>query len=200
MNHYRNFEDRLRMAHRKSHISEKEIYDLINQKEKVNWTEINQRWDKEEARILQECESENNRERLNWLSLKIKQPVSNISDEYAVELLEIRLAEDIVTVVSKSYRAGLSVPLKAFLKQHKTNKSLEALFGWTFDQLVRRLESQFNDKMNWNNYGSYWSIDHKKSIWKYRYPEPGTLGFKSCWALANLQPLSKHANSKKGRY
>lgn len=52
--------------------------------------------------------------------------------------------------------------------------------------------------MNWNNYGSYWWIDHKKPIAAFNYTIPEDQTFKDCWSLANLQPLEKIKNMKKG--
>ena len=45
----------------------------------------------------------------------------------------------------------------------KTNKA-EEILGCTFEEFNLYIEKQFDDKMNWNNYGSYWNIDHKKPI------------------------------------
>lgn len=32
--------------------------------------------------------------------------------------------------------------------------------GCSFEELFDYIEKQFDNKMNWSNYGSYWSIDH----------------------------------------
>lgn len=52
--------------------------------------------------------------------------------------------------------------------------------------------------MNWDNYGSYWHIDHIKPISLFKYETAEDPEFKKCWALDNLQPLEKIANLKKG--
>ena len=59
------------------------------------------------------------------------------------------------------------------------------------------MEKQFDKAMSWDNYGSYWEIDHikPKSLFNYVYPED--LEFQKCWALNNFQPLEKGANRRK---
>lgn len=85
------------------------------------------------------------------------------------------------------------------LKGKKANRKWEKLVGYTLNNLIKHLEAQFDDKMNWNNYGSYWWIDHIKPrvLFGYIYSEDPE--FKECWTLNNLQPMEKIANIKKGR-
>ena len=70
--------------------------------------------------------------------------------------------------------------------------------GYTKDDLVKHLEKQFDDKMNWANYGSYWWIDHIKPRSAFHYTTAEDPEFKECWSLSNLQPMEKIANIKKG--
>jgi hypothetical protein len=41
----------------------------------------------------------------------------------------------------------------------KSKKTIEIL-GCTFEEFKLHLESQFDDKMNWQNQGTYWHMDH----------------------------------------
>ncbi len=63
--------------------------------------------------------------------------------------------------------------------------------------LVEHLERQFDDKMNWDNYGDYWHVDHiyPQSLLPYSSLEDEN--FQKCWALENLQPLEATENMKK---
>lgn len=63
--------------------------------------------------------------------------------------------------------------------------------------LVEHLERQFDDKMNWDNYGDYWHVDHiyPQSLLPYSSLEEEN--FQKCWALENLQPLEATENMKK---
>jgi len=83
------------------------------------------------------------------------------------------------------------------LRGKKAGKRWEFLVDYTLNDLMEHLEGQFDIKMNWDNYGNYWHIDHIKprSIFKYTFSEDKE--FKECWALKNLQPLEKIANLRK---
>jgi hypothetical protein len=70
---------------------------------------------------------------------------------------------------------------------------------YTIDQLVERLEKQFDDKMTWENKGSYWEMDHIIPIANFNYTSPYDEEFKKCWALENFQPLKNLDNRSKGK-
>ncbi len=84
------------------------------------------------------------------------------------------------------------------LKNKKSGQKWESLVGYTLEELMARLEKQFDRKMVWDNYGNYWVIDHIKPKTLFQYTSSNDLGFKQCWALKNLQPLEKIENIKKG--
>jgi len=83
------------------------------------------------------------------------------------------------------------------LKDKKAGRRWETLVDYTLKDLMKHLESLFDENMTWENYGSYWWVDHKKprSLFKYTFSDDPE--FKKCWALENLQPLEKTANLKK---
>jgi len=93
---------------------------------------------------------------------------------------------------------NMGVAIYQALRDKKGGRHWEILVNYTLNDLIRHLEGQFDNKMNWENYGSYWHIDHIKprSLFKYIYPDDKE--FKKCWALENLQPLEKTDNLKKG--
>lgn len=80
------------------------------------------------------------------------------------------------------------------LREKKNGEKWEYLVGYTLQELMWHLETQFNKKMSWDNYGSYWHIDHIKPKNRYVYNNPEDEGFKRCWALENLQPLEAREN------
>jgi len=84
--------------------------------------------------------------------------------------------------------------LSSCLKRKQPIKNRMLLFGYTIIELKKYIETQFDDKMNWDNYGSYWWIDHikPKSLFKYNTIEDPN--FKKCWELKNLRPLEKKEN------
>jgi len=100
---------------------------------------------------------------------------------------------------SPKYRLDCNMGILIYqsLKGKKAGRRWEKLVGYTLKDLIKHLEKQFNDKINWENYGNYWHVDHIKprSLFKYNVPEDSE--FKECWALKNLQPLERIANLRK---
>ena len=84
------------------------------------------------------------------------------------------------------------------LKGKKAGQKWEDLVGYTVQDLMEYLEKQFDSRMNWDNYGRYWQLDHIKPKALFRYAKPEDKEFKECWRLDNLQPLEARANNIKG--
>lgn len=93
---------------------------------------------------------------------------------------------------------SMTMRICSCLKGKKAGRKWETLVGYTAQDLMAHLEKQFDEKMNWQNYGSYWHIDHivPKSWFPYQTAEEQA--FKNCWGLANLQPLEATINMLKG--
>ena len=91
----------------------------------------------------------------------------------------------------------MSSVIRYCLKGKKAWRKWRDLVGYKAQDLINHLEKQFDDKINWDNYRSYWEIDHikPKSLFKYETAEDPE--FKKCWALENLQPLEKIKNRSK---
>lgn len=77
------------------------------------------------------------------------------------------------------------------LKEAKGKCHTEDLLGYSMVVLKKHIENQFDDKMSWDNYGSYWHIDHIKPR---NWPN---ISFEEVWALENLRPLEAKANIAK---
>lgn len=69
------------------------------------------------------------------------------------------------------------------------------VLGYTPEMLRDRIEFQFKDGMNWENYGE-WHVDHKKPL--ARFIAQGITDPKIVNALSNLQPLWAKDNFSKG--
>ena len=81
-------------------------------------------------------------------------------------------------------------------KGFKTGTSQE-LLGCDYETVKKHLESQFDERMNWDNHGLYgWHIDHKKPCASFDLTKPERQ--KQCFNYKNLQPLWAEANLKKG--
>ena len=83
------------------------------------------------------------------------------------------------------------------LRQRKAGRKWEDIVGYSIQDLTKHLEKQFDSNMSWENYGSYWWIDHIRPISLFDYEVSNDQEFKKCWALENLRPLEKITNIKK---
>lgn len=100
-----------------------------------------------------------------------------------------KLRKNISTLISIIIRSNGS---------SKMGQSVLKYLSYTIQELKEHLENQFDDNMNWENYGSYWSLDHIYPQSKLPYTNMEEENFQKCWALSNLRPLEKIANIKKG--
>lgn len=69
---------------------------------------------------------------------------------------------------------------------------MRKLVGCSFDDLLLHLEKQFDKNMSWNNYGTYWEIDHIKSLSKFDLKQKEEQIKAFCYN--NIRPLEKIAN------
>ena len=87
---------------------------------------------------------------------------------------------------------------KALKKQGKTKGgSTFSALPYTPQDLVEHIERQFDETMTWDNYGSYWEIDHIYPQSLLPYDNLDHPNFQKCWDLDNLQPLEKSATRSK---
>ena len=73
----------------------------------------------------------------------------------------------------------------------KTDNTIK-LLGCHIDQFKNHLERQFTKKMSWDNYGSYWHIDHIRPCASYDLTKDSEQ--KSCFNYINLRPLEAKEN------
>lgn len=83
------------------------------------------------------------------------------------------------------------------LRGSKAGRRWEDLVGFTVEQLKKHLEKRFEPRMTWENYGTYWEIDHKIPIAVFNFEKPEDIDFRLCWSLKNLQPLEAKKNRSK---
>lgn len=96
-----------------------------------------------------------------------------------------------------SYRINRSMSREVSRQISKGGRGWNELLGYTLNDLMIHLECQFNEKMSWQNYGSYWHIDHIVPKSKFEIKEFGDPEFLECWSLSNLRPLPAIMNLKK---
>jgi hypothetical protein len=81
---------------------------------------------------------------------------------------------------------------------HKDGKSTFDYLPYSTEELKSHLEALFDEKMNWDNYGSYWHIDHIIPHSLFHYISMNDMAFKQCWSLNNLRPLEAKQNMLDG--
>lgn len=104
----------------------------------------------------------------------------------------------------KKYYLDISFRLKKILRTElrsavkrdwKKGKTLD-LLGCSISFLKSHLESMFDKYMSWDNYGTYWHIDHIVPIASFDLSDPEQQ--KLCFHYSNLQPLEATENMRKG--
>lgn len=93
--------------------------------------------------------------------------------------------------LSKNLRTRLRYYLDENSTKHKTKK----LISCSIVFYRKWLEFQFDPYTNWENYGSYWCIDHVIPMKKFDLSKNDEI-FK-CMHWSNLRPLEKNKNSEK---
>lgn len=73
--------------------------------------------------------------------------------------------------------------------------SFSSTIGCSTKYLSSHLESQFTKHMTWDNYGSYWHVDHIIPCAKFDHSIPSQVA--QCWHWTNLRPLEAKANIAK---
>jgi len=74
--------------------------------------------------------------------------------------------------------------------------SYSKLIGCDLNWLKTWLEFRFDENMNWENFGSYWQIDHILPINGFDFKN-NEISQKICFHWTNLQPLSAFENRQK---
>lgn len=105
-----------------------------------------------------------------------------------------RLETDLEYKLLHYMRSRMRGALK--LKSAKKCSTTMGLLGCTPDEFKAHLESLFDANMSWENYGSYWEIDHIKPCVSFDLTDPAQQ--KACFHYTNCRPLEKEENRKKG--
>lgn len=105
---------------------------------------------------------------------------------------KIRLCADFNFFIATSLR----LKLYRFIKSKGTlYREIVSIIGCDYDELELWLRYLFNDRMNFGNYGTYWTIDHVYPCSKYDLTIEENIY--ECFNWRNLRPLKKLNNSKK---
>lgn len=148
----------------------------------------------EQAKINSKNWKSNNREKVKEATLawRLANP------DKVTEMMRRHNIKNVSTVKGKLNHRIRNRINQSLSNTSKARRHWEELVGFTVHQLKKHLESLFRPGMTWENYGTFWHIDHKIPIAAFNFERPEDIDFQICWALKNLQPLEAHANLSKG--
>ena len=89
-------------------------------------------------------------------------------------------------------KKSLASRLRNVLKKNDTTMNY---VGCNIQYLREWFEYNFTEEMTWNNYGSYWSIDHIIPVCKFDLTDENQK--LKCWNWSNMKPVPVNFNSKK---
>ena len=79
-------------------------------------------------------------------------------------------------------------------KSDKAGQSILQFLGYTISELKLHITLLFDEHMTWENYGTYWHLDHIIPQSDLPYTSMKDDNFKQCWDLSNLRPLEARQN------
>ena len=82
------------------------------------------------------------------------------------------------------------------MKDKAANSNWPDYLGYSVDELIDHIESQFTDGMGWHNM-SEWHIDHVVPICAFDIQSADSEDFKRCYSLDNLMPVWAEDNMNK---
>jgi hypothetical protein len=121
-----------------------------------------------------------------------KEHIKKKNEEYKPirrEKIKERRKGDLSYRISEVYKSKLHRAIK------KNGEVYSEWLGCNISFLLKWLEFQFDKAMSWDNYGTYWHIDHILPINCFNFVNKNER--KICFNWKNLQPLEKNENRDK---
>ena len=150
-------------------------YELKN-KERIR--ENNIKWNSTNKEAIQKYNKEYNLNNPNKKRESFSNWYENNPDYY-----KNRYHNDINFRIKSILRARINQALNGNMKE----ESSISLLGCNIEQYKEYLSSQFDKHMNWDNYGTYWEIDHIKPCDSFDLVDLEEQ--KKCFIFTNTQPL-----------
>ncbi len=142
---------------------------------------------------------EENREKVAEIKKRWRERNKDRDNKRRKEYVKNKLEQDGQFTIRYKLNLRMANAINKSLKGKKNGRSWESLVGYTLEELMTHLESQFKPGMTWENHGrSGWHIDHIRPIASFNFTSPDDPEFKECWSLENLRPLWAEENLRKG--
>jgi hypothetical protein len=126
------------------------------------------------------------RQREWWAAFRANRP-----EEYKERMRQMRKRE-----ASKPINRVISNVRKRLRDVMKGKRAALNVVGCTRKQLQEHLQSQFTKKMHWNNYGTYWHVDHIVPVSHFDLTNAEHV--KLVHHYTNLRPMEAVANRLRG--
>ena len=99
------------------------------------------------------------------------------------------------------YRSAINAAIKHRLGGGRGRKGygptkVEILLGCSIEHYISKLESAWSVGMTWENWGTYWEIDHIVPCFKFNLEDEDQV--LECFNHSNTRPLLKTANTWRG--
>lgn len=162
--------------------------------------------DKEKIKELGKKYRENNKEKVKETNRNYrennKEKIREYGREYSIKYyhdnkkqINSKALSRYHTDIKHKIKHNLRGRINSAVKKTKKSNTTMNLIGCTIDELKNHLEAKFDDKMTWDNYGSYWEIDHILPCASFNLLDPEEQ--KLCFHYTNLQPLEAGENRRK---
>jgi len=174
--HNKDRRERYRVNREREREKQKEYYEANKEKLAVMYREYAVR-NKEKIQRYQRQYKVLNRE-------KLRRQTREYMAKKRSEKIEEKIKDRLRARVNKCVKFG-----------YKGAKTMD-LIGCSVEYLMAYLESKFKPGMSWENYGSYWHIDHIRPCASFDLTDKEQQ--KICFHYTNLQPLEAIKNIKKG--
>ena len=104
---------------------------------------------------------------------------------------------DLKTPIQKTRRLlRYQISRMCFHMRKQRDMRTEKYVGCSFEEARRRIESQFTRGMTWENYGSFWTLDHIVPLSSFDLTDARQRMFVN--HISNLRPLNAKENIRKG--
>lgn len=136
--------------------------------------------------------AKNNQEKISKYQKEYRTKNRTVAKVYAKEYMSQRRENDVEFRIKDCLRARVNKVIRFGYKSKKTMELLDC----SIEFFMQYIESKFDNKMSWDNYGSYWHIDHMRPCASFDLTDPEQQ--KQCFSYINLQPLEGIENIRKG--
>ena len=123
----------------------------------------------------------------NWRTVQNREGYNNYMRNYFKQ----RREEDPQFRVISSLRSRLS----NLISNNNHSNTLSTYLRCSDQFFFSWLQFQFDEYMNWNNFGTYWHVDHVKPVAMYNHDNEAAKY--ECWNWRNLRPLEASENKQK---